>query len=202
MIQGKGWLNHFYPALAYTLLAVVQILITVLPSKAFDFARIAIFTFTTIFVIAVNSVMMNFDSPRNIGKLADVIMQVSQHPKIAYIDEKSGDIYPLTRLVGGEQVCRSDTRMLTKLILSGLSVEKDPARIARMKNLLERERQMFIEDMTSRKPDIVLIQDWELQDKFWLQWIKDDPAVAKLLSHFERVEEVDDIIIMKRRAGK
>lgn len=192
-IQGKGWPYHAYPALVLVLLAASQLLIARPLAQKFNVGGKCLAGSAVLSIIVIAALWLNFDTPRYTRELAASLSKISPTLKIAYIGNEAGDIYPLARLIGGELVAGAATLGLTRFALVRQRTEKDPERIAKLQAYIERDHDMFLEDVRAGKPDIVL-----LQSEFWPQWVEKTPDMKKFLSNFERVETIGGIIIMKR----
>lgn len=196
-LQGKGWINHAYPAVVLTLFAwifaaldlqtrasgsIVGRLVPFLMAPAFTLAPL-------MFLVQVLALRLE-----EFPGLRDAMMEVAPpHPKIIALANQLVVGHPLSRQVGGEWVGRSSALWLSHAAAALLEKERDPAAREQLEAYFHRDLAGFAEDVRLRRPDVILIESSALREaaETW-------PETRGVLAGYTRARQVGEIEIWKR----
>ncbi|MGI4731457.1 MAG: hypothetical protein ACRYFW_06895 [Janthinobacterium lividum] len=190
VVQGKGYLNHAYPAAALGFLALA---VVVSGAGPFRRSRAA----ATLAGVALALLEWHaFASIADHPGLAEAVARVAPpHPRIAALTTEIGVGHPLVRQLGGEWVMRSGAAWAAggaaaRLAAGGLAPEERRRLVA----IGAADEAAFVADVTRGRPDVVLV-DGTLSD-----WMR-HPAVAGVLRGYRPSAVVGDVAIWTRRPG-
>ncbi len=183
LVQGKGYLNHGYPAVALSLLAIALELSR--PGHARVFGALC----GAILVLFSTYCYARVPEPY---ALRDAVQRVGPpRPKLIGVSFDFALGHPLTRWVDGEWVGRRGNLWVTgnarqQLEDPGLS----PERRAAFERAERDDAAMLAEDIIRHTPDIVLVDASPGQT-----WIAAHPPVARALSRYQPAERVGSITL-------
>ena len=118
-------------------------------------------------------------------------------PKVLTISADIALGHPLTRELGGLWVDRLCAHWITANGDDMLTAEPDmtPERRATIEKWMAFDKAALIDDITTRKPDVILVEvGW------WQRWSKDQGEVNAALSSYDEVKSVAGIAILLRRS--
>ncbi|WP_375383204.1 hypothetical protein [uncultured Sphingomonas sp.] len=190
VVQGKGYLNHAYPAAALGFLAL-----GVLLSDDGPFRQSRAVGLAAIVMLAMLE-WHAFSSVAGHPGLAEAVAQVAPpHPRMIALSDEIGVGHPLVRQVAGRWVGRSGALWATggvaTRIASGAVV---PDERQRLDAIAEAEAGAFMADVRQGRPDVLLIDatlgDWRRR-----------PPVAAVLGDYRPATRVGDVELWTRRPG-
>lgn len=187
LAQGKGYLNHGYPAVALALLAIAQELARPGHARRFGAACAALLALFSTYCYA------RVPEPY---ALRDAVQRAGPpRPKLIGVSFDFALGHPLTRWVDGQWVGRRGDLWVTgnarqQLEESNLS----PARRAVFEQAERADAAMLAEDIARNAPDIVLVDDVP-----GTAWIAAHSPVARAMSAYRPGERVGAITLWTRR---
>jgi hypothetical protein len=194
LVQGKGWSNHAYPALALMGLAVGALV-------AQTEARIRR-ALANALVIAPAAMLFAYAlisrPPREAdSRLESLVAGLARHPGILTIGSHIQLGFPLTRNVAGEWVGRPMALWMTGAVehLTEKNRPDDATRF-RYDAYLRLDREMLIAAIVDRKPDAILVEN-----DAWKAWAFSHPDVAAALADYAPVGAVGEVTVYGRRLG-
>jgi hypothetical protein len=199
LIQGKGWINHAYPAialmlLAFTLLALRDRTARTGPPAAATPALIK-FLFLPAFVAApacFGLIDLLSDREEHPGLLEAATTGAPPHPRVATIASQLDFGHPLVRELDGEWVGRQNALWVTALV-GRLLPSAGPERRARLEAFRHADLEALAEDLREGRPDIVVVED-EATRKF----VAGRPETAGALESYRLAERAGEIEIWRR----
>jgi hypothetical protein len=192
-VQGKGYLNHAYPAFALAWVALA-VIVSEQPGhrsrRALGAAVLAVLTGASILVFALGP---SLDYP----EVARVVKRVGPpHPRIMVAGTDLSVGHPLTRWVNGQWVGRRGALWATAGAFDAASLSADPAQRSILQRYADDDRRIFIEDLDHGGPDVVLVPY-----PAGVEWIAGNADVARAMSRYRSAAVVRDIRVMVRRKG-
>jgi len=183
LIQGKGYINHGYPALALALFGLALVFAD--GRRNVPGRKIGVFLGIVFFGV---SCRMLLETPDYSQLVALVRKAGPPHPRMLTVGGDLAVSFPVVRWVGGNWVERQHSLWITA---NAPAIHPtDPAKRAELARYVALDERMFVADVTRGRPDIVLIQGDE-----GLRWIASHPAVAAVLSHYRHVDRIGDVIV-------
>jgi hypothetical protein len=195
LIQGKGWSNHAYPAIALMGLAIGALVVQWASERRRAGAAVAL-------VIAAGAAIFGntviSQPPRDANpQLERLVANIAPHPKVLTISSHADLGFPLTRTVSGVWVGRLMYLWITASIEHITRKNApDAATRARYERYLRFDREMLVGDIENNKPDAILIED----DK-WKTWAFSHPDVVAALADFAPVGAVGAVTVYGRKLG-
>jgi hypothetical protein len=195
--QQKGLQYHSYPMLALIFAGAIVALFDradvvrkerlTLPAAAISVAGLMFATFSW-YAVSVNSQALA--SPiRAAGISNPVILNISGGGLV-------GMGFPLTRQLNGVWASRTCGQWISSGVLGAKRKGVDAATAARLDGYMQRDRAMLIEDIRSKKPDIILVDRIRYD---WYQWAQSHAALARELENYRTLKEVDSVLILRRK---
>lgn len=191
--QAKGWPYHIYPAAALTVfLGLTLTLPTLLELQKGQRRHVAVWS--TCFAVFLIWCLRFFTITwTDYSAVTEAVRAVdTQHPRILCIAASHGLCHPVTRDVGGVSVSTLASRWLTIAAVSRDGLGMPPGKSGRSTaGWVEMDRGYLRNDISSREPDIILIQRGG--DFDWLAWAEEDPTIrATLRSRYSVVNQLRD----------
>ena len=186
-VQGKGYLNHWYPALALTIFALVAII----AESGADRAERRFGGSVTIVLSGLAAFL--FAQAQSYPELERLVRQVApEHPKLIVAGSNLSVGHPLTRWVGGEWVGRRGALWAT-----GTAVEvierSNPGERTILQHYIDEDRRIFVEDVEGRRPDLILVPGEEGR-----HWIASNPDVARATSGYRVAGFAEGVTVLVR----
>jgi hypothetical protein len=192
VVQQKGLPYHSYPMLALILVAAVVAVCDRLLAGA-DIIRFA--GMATVAAILVMTLRW-FAPMVDLGSLKGPILASVSRPKVLNISSSLVDVgFPLTRQLGGTWVGRSCGQWIAASAMAIKLQGTDEATIAAMDRYIERDRAGLIQDIATKKPDIILVDRVHFD---WLKWAKSDPVLARELARYRELVSAKGILVLRR----
>jgi hypothetical protein len=199
-VQQKGWSYHSYPMLALALIALALAFFdrwhrTSSDGRSERPKRLAS-ALVAALIAGTTFCWMNFAV--DCSALAAPIRAIKAHPKILELSADLAVGHPLTRAVQGTWVSRVSALWITAGVMLRRKHESlDAQTDARLEAYAARDRAMLTQDIASRQPDVILV-DQELQGFDWLAWANSYPALAAQLKAYRPDQTVGGILILRR----
>lgn len=186
-VQGKGYLNHWYPALALTIFALVAII----AESGADRAERRFGGSVTIVLSGLAAFL--FAQAQSYPELERLVRQVAPaHPRLIVAGSNLSVGHPLTRWVGGEWVGRRGALWAT-----GTAVEvmerSNPEERTILQHYIDEDRRIFVEDVEGRRPDVILVPGEEGR-----HWIASNPDVARATSGYRVAGFAEGVTVLVR----
>jgi hypothetical protein len=188
--QGKGWVNHAYPA-EFLFLSVLA-LSTWRSIKASRTQPLGLIL-TLVALVLVNSPYQTLERPT--ARTYETIRAAVQNPKVAQIGSGLESGHPLTRSVGGIFVGAYASDWLGAMaLLWGMSdgYEGNAKAAAYYKGILDKYVAHRSAELKSSNPEIVVIQK---RDEHWTDWFIAQPAMAGFMDRYELLVEDSGILV-------
>ncbi|MCC2980375.1 hypothetical protein [Sphingomonas sp. IC4-52] len=187
LVQGKGYLNHGYPAVATSLLAITLHLSRPGHARAFGAVCAAILALFATYSYA------RVPEPR---ALSDAVQRLGPaHPRLIGISFDFSLGHPLTRWVGGEWVGTRGSQWVTGNAWQQL---ENPALPATARRAYERAEQddaaLLAADITGHRPDIILVDDVPGP-----RWIAAHPPLARAMQGYRPARRVGTVTLWTKR---
>lgn len=187
LVQGKGYLNHGYPAVAASLLAITLQLSRAGHARTFGAACAAVLALFATYSYA------RVPEPR---ALSDAVQRLGpEHPRLAGISFDFSLGHPLTRWVGGEWIGTRGSLWVTGNAWQQL---EDPALPPADRQAYERAEQddaaLLAADITGHRPDIILVDDLPGPC-----WIAAHPSLARAMESYRPANRVGTVTLWIRR---
>ncbi|HEV2078750.1 MAG TPA: hypothetical protein VGR19_02470 [Allosphingosinicella sp.] len=191
LMQGKGYLNHAYPAVALAVLALAIILMERQADRgrrrAGGLALVLLAGLSVYVFLAVTSY----------AELARTVERVAPpSPRIIVAGSNLSVGHPITRWLEGRWVGRRASLWATGTGVRLLSEPMDAARRALIEAYVEEDRRIFVEDIARGRPDVVLVPGVH-----GMQWIASHPEVAGAMKSYRTAGSAQDVFILVRRPG-
>lgn len=179
VVQGKGWLYHAYPMLAFATLGVLAAAIMTPSSRAQAWSRIDRAMMLAPALAAVYwlaTVRVPGPAPELVASLAP------PSPSVASV---TGDLcigIPLVSSIGAHWAESAHSDWIAEGAMAREEVEKlDPATRARLDRLVAQDRTRLAHDLAANRPDVILFD----RKKFdWRAWALEDPTIAAVLTGY------------------
>jgi hypothetical protein len=193
-LQGKGWPYHAYPAIVFALLAATWSLTRAKGENARLSLKLGALLLAAAFVVPAPSF---FRRDEQHTALANAIARIQPRPKLLALSFRQSLGHPLARNLGGEWVGHSWGLWATGLaMLAKERAGDNAASRARAEAYFEQDRLATAEDIETRRPDIVLIEQTPGFD--FDQWIAASPRLAAALARYKLAEMIDGVKILRR----
>ena len=195
LAQGKGWINHFLPAIVMALIALAASAAPQLKQVAAGealagglelagIAGLAAFTLLLPLVFgAPNQFAMQEEYP---GLRAAIAKHAPPRPKIMTLAVGLDAGFPITRQVGGEWVGRQN--MLWQMAFARILLDRGAGDRAKMQGYIDASARMFAEDVRKRRPDVIVAGKGPVIDKIWRR-----PAIAGAMAQYRRVANLGEV---------
>jgi hypothetical protein len=194
LLQGKGWIYHAYPAIAFSLLAAGWTTQQAI-GGATRSMRLAGALGLAVALMLPAPRFFRAEPPD--AALAGAIERLAPHPRLLAIAFPLNVGHPLTREVGGVWVGHTWGLWATGgAIYMKAHAGDDSGKRARADAWFDADRLATAADIATQRPDIVLIQQTVGFD--FAQWIAGAPELQAAMAHYRRVETVDGIEIYQR----
>jgi protein-S-isoprenylcysteine O-methyltransferase Ste14 len=188
LVQGKGYANHLYPAVALSLIGLGYA--TSGHSEDPIETRLGLVVLT----LAGAAGAFLLAQARTYPEVAEIVEhRAPAHPTllVAGTNLSIGD--PLTRWVGGRWVGTRGSLWVTGTARDLLRNEKDPAERTRLEAAIAQDRRIWVADLDRSTPDVVLVDGAE----GW-RWINRNPDVRAGMAPYHVAGTADGIIVMIR----
>lgn len=184
LVQGKGFVNHEYPAVALVALAALWLAVPVVPRSAIPSGKEAagrLLLVRTLLVTGLAIGLQYFNSVSDGGDLAKEVARIAPpHPRMIAVSAQLTAGHPLVRLLDGQWVGRPCSLWVTATAAARLA---DPglseAERQTLRAYAARDRQGFVEDVRRGKPDVVILEGPSAEG-----WIEANPEVAASLADY------------------
>ncbi|WP_018265012.1 hypothetical protein [Methylosinus sp. LW4] len=194
LLQGKGWMNHAYPAMVLLLFAWIFF---ALRDRAATGVRAALTKF--LFVPALLAAPAYFgiveqltDREEHEGLMAAVAAVAPPRPRIATIASQLDFGHPLTRRLAGEWVGRQNALFVTAAV-GRLLETAGPERRQRLEARRSADLAALAEDIRAGRPDIIVAEDRATRE-----WVLKRPGMAGALDGYRLAKQAGDIEIWRR----
>lgn len=203
ILQGKGWINHAYPAVALAFLAWLSFLCGQprLSQRAAPIGDRWLVKF--FFVPAFFSAPAFFGAANQWADLEehpglrDAILRLAPpHPRMIALAHQPDIGHPVTRHVGATWVGRQSALWISASVgyLWDQSINGSPYR-ARLANYRREDLAIFAQDVETARPDVILVEDARIRE-----WAARQPETANVLAAYERAGNAREVEIWTRRA--
>ncbi|WP_244635033.1 hypothetical protein [Methylosinus sp. C49] len=196
LLQGKGWMNHAYPAMVLLLFAWIFL---VLRDRAAPVAGLRAALTKFLFAPALLAAPAYFgiveqltDREEHEGLLAAVAAVAPPHPRIATIASQLDFGHPLTRRLAGEWVGRQNALFVTAAV-GRLLETAGPERRQRLEARRSADLAALAEDIRVGRPDIIVAEDRATRE-----WVLKRPEMAGALDGYRLAKQAADIEIWRR----
>ena len=205
ILQGKGWINHAYPAVALVFLAWLSFLFDQLRLSRKHAAPISDHWLVKFFFIpALFAAPAFFGAANQLANieehpgLRDAILRYAPpRPRMIALAFQPDIGHPVARQVGATWVGRQSALWISASVgyLWDHSADGSPYR-ARLANYRREDVAIFAEDVERAKPDVILVEDARIRE-----WAARQPETADVLASYERAANARDVEIWTRRAN-
>ena len=192
-IQGKGFTYHGYPAIALAAFACAwlcvragQGLILRWPSLGTAPAAAALVGSLCAFT--------EYNAPETQAPgLARAVADIDAHPRLMTVGANMYFGRSFARELGGDWVSSTPIAWIT---CYASAITKHPEDDPRFAVAIRMERELYAADITTGHPDVILIDG-----EGWMRWTRHSPALVEALSHYDRVGQFGEIILMRHSPG-
>jgi hypothetical protein len=204
LIQGKGWPYHAYPMLSLATLALAASVSLGAPTSAplggflgTRAAKIGAVAVSLMLVIGALSASMRwFTLKGDYHALNGPVAAITPHPRLISITSDIAVGHPLTRELHGQWVGSACAQWIAAGAMTlehrgGLKASQR----TRLDGLMVQDRQRLTHDITTGRPDVILIST----NRDWIGWAMADPALTAALSAYRPVETVQGVAIWARK---
>ncbi|WP_159728150.1 hypothetical protein [Methylosinus sp. Ce-a6] len=195
LIQGKGWMNHAYPALVLLLLAWTFLALNDrAPPMGAKHALIKfLFLPALLAAPAYFGVVEQLSDREEHEGLLDAVARVAPpHPRVATIASQLDFGHPLVRRLGGEWVGRQNA-LWTTAAVGKLLDRAVPRQRARLEARRSADLAALADDIREGRPDIIVAEDRATRE-----WVLKRPEMAGALDSYRLAKHVGDIEIWRR----
>ena len=159
VLQGKGMPYHFYPALTFAALVAFA------TDQRSNEASRGISP-TLLLAAGLSCVFWTwFNSGFDLREVKRPLSQAAAQPRVLALGYDFSIGPPMARAVGGTYVGRVTSQWMADNARWLKTFEKDPARRAALEAYEAQDRETFLQDLTTEKPDVLFIQrgpdDWQ-----------------------------------------
>ncbi|WP_036289925.1 hypothetical protein [Methylosinus sp. PW1] len=193
LLQGKGWMNHAYPAMVLLLFA--WIFFALRDDATGLRAALTKFLFVPALLAApayFGIVEQLTDREEHEGLTAAVAAVAPPHPRIATIASQLDFGHPLTRRLAGEWVGRQNALFVTAAV-GRLLETAGPERRQRLEARRSADLAALAEDIRAGRPDIIVAEDRATRE-----WVLKRPEMAGALDGYRLAKQAGDIEIWRR----
>lgn len=190
LVQGKGYLNHGYPAVAAALVAITLELGRPGHARAFGSLCAVLLAFGGTYAYA--------RVPQPYG-LRDAIVRIGPpQPRLIGISFDFALGHPLTRWVDGRWVGRRGSLWVTGNARQQLADAALPVAERRRYEAAEQaDAAMLAADIARQRPDIILVDDTP-----GIQWIASHPPLAQAMRGYRPATRVGHVTLWKPRPSR
>lgn len=196
-IQFKGWPYHQIPAFGFMAMAFGALALANAGSARGENRlrqRLACLGMMALFGGWVPGLLAAHEMPR---ALEAEIRARTTRPTLLIASSNLGINFPLVRRVGGTWAGRSASLWMSEGASALLAVETRPDRRARLAELFDLDRTLFVEDALRSRPDIIALSAFDAPTDL-LPWAKADPRMADLLAGYRQTAHVDGLRVLVR----
>jgi hypothetical protein len=187
LVQGKGYLNHAYPAVALALFALALTLTEgEHPRRRAGIAALLLLTALSTYVFV--AVASYSELARTVGRLAP------SNPSIIVAGSNLSVGHPLTRWMEGEWAGRRASLWASGTGVQLLSETADPVRRSLIEGYIAEDRRIFAEDIVARRPDVVLVPGLQ-----GMQWIASSRDVAGAMKPYRTAGAAQGVYVLVRQ---
>jgi hypothetical protein len=199
LLQGKGWMNHAYPAVALALLAWVFLALRdrmarIGPPMGTKRALLK-FLFLPGLLAApayFGVVEQLTDHEEHPGLLDAVAFVAPPHPRVATIASQLDFGHPLVRQLDGEWIGRQNA-LWTTAAVGRLLATAEPQQRERLEARRSADLAGLAQDIREGRPDIVVVEDRATRE-----WVLRRPEMAGALDAYRLVKQAGDVEIWRR----
>lgn len=195
VIQGKGYLNHYYPGVALALLALA----IVVAEKEGDAHARRFAAGAGALLAAVG--FWFFAHVYHYAGLTELVTRAAPpHPRMMLAGGDLGAGHPLVRAVGGEWVGHSHSLWVTGnavYLLGWPPRGQTAAERAHLTSLADGEMERFADDVVQRRPDVVLVDGTSAA-----RWIGQHPHVRAALAAFRPAGQAAGVLVLVRKVPR
>lgn len=187
LVQGKGFSNHHYPALA---LALVALALAAVRQPGGRERRLGL-------LILVALGLSGAWGATHMRLYRDVVPIIRAHaperPKVIVAATNLVIGHPLTRWVDGHWVGTRASLWVTGTAAALLAGTDNPAHRARLRAKIDEDRRLWIEDVRRHRPDVVLVDL-----RHGGGWIRANSDVAAVLRPYRAAGSAQNILVLVR----
>jgi hypothetical protein len=188
-VQGKGYPNHIYPAVALAMLSLGWLV----AERRVAGGRELFGSVAWLLLGGTALVFFDFGLGRPYVRTAELVRQLAPpRPRIIVAASNLSIGHPLTRWVGGTWVGTRGSLWATGTARELLRTERDPARRQRLEIAIAQDRRLWVADVLRKRPDVVLA------DEGGRQWIAHNPDVRAALASYRVGGTSDGITVLLR----
>ena len=199
LLQGKGWMNHAFPAVALLLFAWVFLALRdrmarVAPPTGTKRALLK-FLFLPGLLAApayFGVVEQLTDHEEHPGLLDAVAFVAPPHPRVATIASQLDFGHPLVRQLDGQWIGRQNA-LWTTAAVGRLLATAAPQRRERLEAWRSADLAGLAEDIRQGRPDIIVVEDRATRE-----WVLRRPEMAGALDAYRLAKQAGDIEIWRR----
>lgn len=197
VVQGKGWPYHGYPSIALCVVAVAICVATRAISLDDIRRRWSLVTrgLAMLLLIQLGQALYWFCDGRNVKPIIAAVSRLAPHPRIFTVTDDLALGHPLTRIVGGEWVSRMCSQWMSDGALRMWN-RVDPSNHPRLREQIERERRMTIEDIGRGRPDVILVDHFRID---WREWITEHEGLRTAFADYRLDQTLENVDIWVRR---
>lgn len=200
LAQGKGWINHAYPAVALLLFAWTFLALgdravrTARPTETKGLFVNFLFAPALVAAPAFFGVFGQIlDREEHPGLLDAVARAAPPHPRVIAMASQLDFGHPLVRELGGEWVGRQNALWVTALVGRLLPQATDPADRERLEAHRRDDLAGFAQDVRAGRPDVVIVEDAATRE-----FVLRRPETAGVLDGYGLAKRAGDIEIWRR----
>lgn len=196
-IQGKGWMNHAYPALALALLSWIFLALgpaaqELREGRLFKFLFVPALAATPMALGAINQIGNAEEHP---GLRAAVSRLAPPHPRVLALARQLDFGHPLTRQLEGIWVGRPNALWAASFAVTLMRKETGPARKEKLEDYRRRDLAGFAEDVRLGRPDVIVVEDKETRE-----WAQKQPETANAFEGYVNAGAAGGVEIFTRAA--
>jgi hypothetical protein len=199
LIQGKGWINHAFPALALILLAFTLLALRDRTARTGPPAAATPALIKFLFLPALVAAPACFglfdllsDREEHPGLLEAATTVAPPHPRVATIASQLDFGHPLVRRLEGEWMGRQNALWVTALV-GRLLPSAGPERRARLEARRHADLEALAHDLRDGRPDIIVVEDGATR-----KFVLDRPETAGALDSYRLAARAGEIEIWRR----
>jgi hypothetical protein len=204
LIQGNGWMNHGYPGMALALLASASFLSahaegapneTGRAGRSRRWFKLYVFVPGLCPAPFLFGTIIDFSKREEYPGLTNAVRQVAPpHPKIIALSELLDVGHPLVRRLDGTRVGRQNCLWVSWRVRYLIGQGRvTPADKDRLLAHMRKDEEMFAEDVSLGKPDVLLVESPRLET-----WARAQPALGGIFQFYHRVGKNGQISIWLR----
>lgn len=204
LVQGKGWINHAYPAVAFILFAWTFLALGDRAARTARSTGAKERLIKFLFVPALVAAPAFFgifeqvsDREEHPGLLDAVARVAPPHPRIAAMASGLDFGHPLVRQLGGEWVGRQNALWVTALVGRLLPSAASPAYRERLEAYRRDDLEAFAQDVRALPPDVVIVEDAATRE-----FVLKRAETAGVLESYRLAKRAGEIEIWRREADR